>query len=155
MSYAMNLSKSKTPARRMYLALALVFGGSRLLWIFTSARWAIWDGSFKLIVHVSSDVGPLESVSCEAFDSQENARMAVEDLSPPRRWFATAAPFTGQPITVGVPLSGTTSMSGRELSRIQFRHLVVIGQLQDGRRIGKLAEIPDDRVSRELQVSLP
>jgi hypothetical protein len=80
----------------------------------------------------------------------------LEYLRPETRlWSAVADPFEGQPLTVNVPVSGRESPWGRQLRRVQFQYLVVIGQWKDGRRMGKLVDIPDGRASREISVSLP
>ena len=83
----------------------------------------------------------------------DRANWTHEELADP--WSTTVEPFTGAPVTVFVPLSGHVSMCGRELSRMQFRYLAVIGQLQDGRRVGKVMVIPDSRVAQTLSVSFP
>ncbi|MBS0263837.1 MAG: hypothetical protein JSS02_18005 [Planctomycetes bacterium] len=144
-------------ARRKLIILAFLSVGCGLLWIYTSTPYVIWDGGFNLIVHVSSDEGPLSAVSCEAESSRKYAELKFQHLLPPERggWSATAKPFTGKPVKIFIPVSGTESMSGRALTRTQFELLVVIGEFQDGRRVGKLVEIPDGRVSHELQISLP
>jgi hypothetical protein len=127
------------------------------LWFYTSKEYVIWDGGFDLTVHVSSNPVRPRSVTCQAFGHREYADFAVEHLLPPssRLWSATADPFDGKPIRVDVPVSGRDSMSGRELARFQFRYLVVIAVLPDGRRVGKLVNIPDSRVSREVTVTFP
>jgi hypothetical protein len=106
---------------------------------------------------VSSTAGPLRAVTCQACSDREEAEYTLEYLIPleTRHWSAVADPFDGQPLMVPVPVSGRTSPFGRKVHRFQFRHLVVIGQLKDGRRMGKRVEIPDCRVSREVTVSLP
>jgi hypothetical protein len=141
--------------RRTFLILALLVVACVLAWEFIPIQVMIWDGEFDLTVHVSSSDGPLHSVSCQAFSRREDAEYVVKHLLPPEGlWFTVADPFDGQPLTVGVPLSGRVSPWGRELGRFQFKYLVVIGQLKDGRRIGKLVEIPDSRESREVSVAL-
>jgi hypothetical protein len=106
---------------------------------------AIWDGRFELTVRVSSEPGPPQSVTCEAFPSRKHAEYVLEHLLPPDAppWSATADPFSGEPLIVSVPISGKESLLGWELSRFQFRHLVVVAELPDGRRVGKLVDIPD------------
>src|SRR5262245_50418051 len=117
----------------------------------------IWDGHFDLTVNVSSTAGPLRSVSCQACGDRDLAEHVLKSRRPFESdlWAVIADPFEGEPLTVKVPVSGRTSPFGREVSRYQFSHLVVIGHLQDGRRLGKLVEIPDGRVSRTVSVSLP
>jgi hypothetical protein len=143
--------------RRALLMIVLLIVVGVLAWEFIPLAVTVWDGSFDLTVRVSSTAGPLDAVSCQACGRREDADYVLEHLLPPetRRWSAVADPFDGQPLTVVVPVSGRDSPSGRELRRSQFRYLVVIGQWQDGRRMGKLVEIPDGRVFREIDVSLP
>src|SRR5262249_37816467 len=143
--------------RKILIVLGLFGLSGAISWVYTSARYVIWDGGFDLTVNVSSTAGLPRSVSCQAFGHKEEAEQALDYLLSPetRLWSVVVDPFEGKPITLFVPTSGTASMSGRELSRVQFRYLVVIATLPDGRRVGKLAEIPDSRQSREVSVALP
>jgi hypothetical protein len=143
--------------RRVTLIIALLVVASVLAWEFIPIQVIIWDGGFDLTVNVSSTAGPLRSVSCQAFSGREEAEYVLEHLAPPESPLRStvADPFNGQPLMVNIPLSGRDSPWGRELRRFQFRHLVVIGQLKDRSPIGKLVEIPDCRVSREVSVTLP
>jgi hypothetical protein len=132
----------------------LVFGVA--LWAYSSATHIVWDGGFDLSVHVSSNPGPPLSVTCQPFGRLEYAEYMLKHLSPETRlWSVSADPFVGEPLIVHVPVSGRDSMSGRQLSRSQFEYLVVVAVLPDGRRVGKLVDIPDGRVSREVSVTLP
>jgi hypothetical protein len=142
---------------RKLLVVGLLLVAGALLWVYTSARWIIWDGGFDLTVRVSSHPGPPRAVSCQAFALREQAEFVLEHLLPPetRLWSAVADPFADEPLSVYVRVSGWASMSGRELRRFQFRYLVVIAVLPDGRRVGKLVDIPDGRVCREVTVELP
>ena len=140
--------------KRIVILVMLV---SAFLWEFIPVQVIVWDGGFDLTVTVSSNAGPLRSVSCQAFGHRDSADFAVEHLLTMQAdpWSTTVEPFTGAPVTVFVPLSGHVSMCGRELSRMQFRYLAVIGQLHDGRRVGKVMVIPDSRVAQTLSVSFP
>ncbi len=136
-------------------ALMLVVGG--LLWVYTSATYIIWDGGFDLTVRVSRTPEPPRSVSCEVFSQRQDAEFALEHLLPPesRMWSAIADPFAGEPLTVYVPVGGRESMSRRQLRRFQFRYLVVIATLPDGRRVGKMVDIPDGLAVTEVTVEIP
>jgi hypothetical protein len=141
--------------RALWIGIALFVAGL-LAWEFVPIQVTVWDGGFDLAVTVTSSAGPLRAVSCEAFGRRDYADEALEFLmSPMSPWSARAKPFGGEPLTVNVSTSGRASPSGRELSRFQFRHLVVIGEFHDGRRVGKLVQIPDGEVSRKLSVTLP
>lgn len=142
--------------RRKLIVIVVLMIAGVLLWVYTSMQYTIWDGGFELTIHVSSDPGPPRSVSCQAFGSRQDAEYVLTRLIHPERlWSIVADPFNGEALILNVPLSGHDSMSGRELVRFQFRYLVVIAVLPDGRRVGKLVEIPDCRVSREVSVVLP
>lgn len=142
---------------RTLLVIALLLAVGAAVWVYTSATYIIWDGGYDLTVRVTSNPGPPQSVSCQARGRREDAEYVLEHLLPPETqlWSATADPFASKPLTVHVPVSGRVSRSGRQLSRTQFHWLVVIAVLPDGRRVGKLVEIPDGRVSREINVELP
>jgi len=143
--------------RRILLTAAVLLVAGALAWEFVPIPVTVWDGGFDLTVHVASTGGPMRKVTCEAFGTRAPAEQSLEFLIPPdsASWSATADPFVGQTLTVRVAVSGHESPMGRALSRSQFRHLVVIGEFQDGRRVGKLVDIPDVRVTREISVVLP
>ena len=142
--------------RQIVIGIVLLLSGA-MAWVYTSMPHIIGDGSYDLTVHVSSNLGPPSAVSCEAFSRREHAEFALNDFLPSetKQHSATADPYNGQPLTVSIPVSDRTSMSGRELQRFQFRYLVVLAQMPDGRRVGKLLEIPDAGVAREVSVVLP
>jgi hypothetical protein len=143
--------------RRTFLIVLVFVVAAALAWEFIPLQVKISDGGFYLTVNVSSSAGPLHSVSCQAFAQREETKHDLDYLCPPGTplWSAVADPFVGEPLKVLVPVSGRESPCGRELRRFQFRYLVVIGKFQDGQRAGKLVEVPDGRVSREVSVVLP
>jgi hypothetical protein len=108
---------------------------------------------------VSASGSPIASVSGEAFTSERWAGSSLEHLAPSegRIDSAVADPFAGKPLAVPVPTSyKTRSALLWSCSRYnQMRHLVVIVQYRDGRREGRLVEIPDLRESRSLRVEVP
>ena len=141
---------------RMFVAFVVLLGTGSGLWMYTSAPHLIWDGNFRMLVQVSSDGTALKAVTCQALNNRNIAELTVEQLlQPDGLWSAKSDPFDGKPIEIVVPVSGTESMSGRPLSRTQFNHLVVIGEFEDGTRIGKVVDIPDGRVVREISVTFP
>ncbi len=143
--------------RRALIAVVATLAVGVLAWEFIPVQVLIWDGSFDLTVRVECPAGQPRSVSCEAFGRREYADEAAAQLLPPesRMWSTTAEPFDGQALSVRVAVSGRESPFGRELRRSQFRHLAVIAVLADGRRVGKVVDIPDGQVSREVSVTLP
>ena len=66
-----------------------------------------------------------------------------------------ADPFRGEPLSVKIGISERVSGFGRTLSYSQHRFLVVLAEWPDGRRVCKVVEIPEVRVSKEVTVELP
>lgn len=143
--------------------MRLTFGvaAAMLAGVCLTPAQTIWDdGLWPLSVTVVSASGaPITSASGQAFSSEEWARSNLEHLASPetRTHSAVADPFTGGPLAVPVPTS-YMSRSALVWSRSrynQMRQLVVIVQYRDGRREGRLVEIPDLRESRTVRVEVP
>jgi hypothetical protein len=155
-------SRSRT-IRRFNVLVALLLIGGGLLLAYRSQRM-VWVGGFHLTVNASSTSGPLRWVTCAAVPTRPYAELALEkvharnDASSSRLgepFDVTIDPFDGTPINVYIRVMGHDSISGRQLSRTQHSYLVVIAELENGERVGKIVAIPDGRVSREVSVSLP
>jgi hypothetical protein len=126
-----------------------------------------WVGGYDLTVHLDTPTDPPSVVICAATLRRDNAEDTVANLRtlPPETRLtpaldiggcATVAdPFAGEPLTVHIKTVGRSSAFDRDLSRTQYRFLVVGAEWPDGRRVWKVVEIPDGRVSREVRVSLP
>jgi hypothetical protein len=142
---------------RKLTAIVAIFAVGVLAWEFVPIQVTVWDGDFALTVRIESPDGQPKAVSCKAFSSREGAEEAIAYLPPPKSpmWSAIAAPYDGQPIKVRVEISGRESPFGRELRPFQCRFLAVTAVLADGRQVGKVVEIPDRHVSREVSVSFP
>lgn len=143
---------------RAILIIAIVIVLGVLVWIFFSVPVIVWDGGFDLKAHVKCTEHPMCAIYCEVCGNREDAEYVLKyyPFSEHSNFSTCLAPFDEQPLTVFVPLSGRVSgWLGREIERYQFQYLVVIGDFQDGQRIGKIVEIPDCRVSKEVSVSFP
>jgi hypothetical protein len=145
-----------TRFQRTVVAGALLVGSGVFLFEYVPVGKVVWDGAVDVTVTVTKSGQPIRAVTCEAFGNRADAEVALEYLLPPEThmWSASANPFDGIPLTVTVLVSGLDSFSGRNVRRTQFQYLVVIARLQDGKRVGKIVEIPDVRVSRAIHVSL-
>lgn len=143
--------------RTASVTIVVLIFAALFAWEFVPLQYTIWDGGFDLTVNVSSTVGPLRSVSCKPCIQREDAEWVFANSSHPeaRSCSTVADPFDGKPILVYVPMSGRESPCGRELWRRQWKYLVVIGILQDGREFSKLVELPDYRNASEVSVSVP
>jgi hypothetical protein len=146
---------------RIFAIFLILLAAASLIRLLAFTPAVVWDGWFDLLVRVSSSSGKIKSVTCEVFQTKEQAEKVSEFIAsgefeePFSRWTVRAPQFTGDPIEVQVPVSGTEAICGRTLTRTQFQCLVVTGELASGRRVKKLAQIPDGRVSREVLVELP
>jgi hypothetical protein len=121
----------------------------------------MWDdGLWPLSVTVVSASGsPIASISCEAFSTEESAQDSLENLLPPQSWmFSTIQnPFRNEPLEVIIPTSRKihSVLFWSDSRYNQMRHLLVIAEYNDGRREGRLVEIPDLRQVRSLHVEIP
>jgi hypothetical protein len=113
----------------------------------------LWGGRFELTVKVTGDTGSLQSVRCETYGNQESAEKAVKNPSL-QDWSAKEEPFIGQPLTIRVPMGGREYLLW-ESSWSQYRYLAIVGEMKDGKRISKVVEIPDGRISREITIAIP
>jgi hypothetical protein len=144
------LTKLRAQMRRILIIVVAILAVGVLAWEF----FAFCQGTD--LSSVDCPEGRPRSVSCEAFGHREYADNAASLLPyEPNVWFVVSDPFDGQPITVRVPIGGRESPFGRELNRHQYQFLAVIAVLPDGRRVGKVVEIPVRRVCREVSVTLP
>lgn len=144
---------------RAGLVILLLMIASFLAWEFLpGVHQALWIGSFPLAVDVRCVDGHPRSVRCRAFGTHDREdidwALANLDRAEGERW-TSAEPFDGLPLEVPVRTTGRDSMMGRELARHQFAHLVVVIEMPDGQRLGKVVDIPDGRVSRRVSVSFP
>ncbi len=120
----------------------------------------LWDGGYKLAVHIENRGQPIRVVRCGSAPNREYAEVEVSEiirLEPSGVWpSAVADPYEGQPLSVQVPVSGRDhGLFGWKLSRTQFQYLAVVVIYADGQPTGQVVEIPDGRVSREVTVSFP
>ena len=126
------------------------------LWLSTCGVQYIGDGGHQLTVHVSVADGQLQSVACKTFARRHDAEFVAKDIPPMEVDVrAIANPFVGEPLFVTVRFSTRTALSGRELSRFQFRYLVVVAVFVDGRRVAKVVDLPDLRDDGEIRVTIP
>ena len=143
--------------QRFRFALLVVFAALVCL---TPVHTAWDDGLWPLSITVVSAPGSqIQSVSGEAFSSPEVAQQSVEHLAPPETftYAAVADPFRGETLTLSVPTSVRTrsALVWSDSRYNQMRWLVVLAQYVDGRREGRLIEIPDLRQARSLRIEFP
>ncbi len=144
--------------RRRWLVLAgLIAAAAAVYYFFAFTTHIRWGSSYDLTVHVES-ARPVRAVSCEVFGRHNEyvddvVRYAMPSETRNGMFSTTVDPYVGEPITVRVITYGRESYTGRNLSRDQFRFLVVVVTYADGRRVAKLVDIPDGRVSREVRIT--
>lgn len=143
--------------RRLVPCLAAFLVVTALAWEGIPIQVAVWVGHYDLTVNVSTSAGALRWVDAKAFPYEQAALSELADCSQPGgRWIPTEdLSFAGGSLKVSVQTSGHDSPLGRELKRYQYRYLVVFGELADGRQVGKVVEIPDGRMARQISVTLP
>ena len=122
-------------------------------WVCDSARMIVWVGGYDLAVRVECPAGLPRAVSAQACASRGDAEEALAD--PRRSWPAVADPFDGAPLAAPVCVTGRQSGFGREYGRAQYRHLAVVAEFPDGRRVRVVTDISDGRESHVVTVALP
>jgi hypothetical protein len=125
-----------------------------------SSQWS--EVRYDLTVRVLNEGKPIRWTVCRSFERREDAQHAVREhrnrhsFPPgPSMIFGEFKPFTGASLTVRISASRVRTRSGRELSRSQDRYLAFVAELQDGERVGKVVDIPDERESKEMTVMVP
>ncbi|OWK37961.1 hypothetical protein FRUB_07081 [Fimbriiglobus ruber] len=134
-----------------------VLGGGILALDFVPGCAGHWDGNYNLTVRVARPAGLPRSVRCEAVGQREVAEALRDELAQPDpgSYSVVTEGFDGKPLTVRVPAGHMHSPLGRVVRRWQFKYLVVIGVLPDGRRVSAVEKIPDHRETQEVSVTLP
>jgi hypothetical protein len=145
---------------RLIVILILVVGGVLALFVcFTS----IWDGRFELTVNI---VGPGERPKWVWLGQEPNKDQAERFLAVMLKvkrermddgfLSLIVDPFYGQPISLHVRLSGSDSPIFGALGETQYgQYLVVVAEMPDGQRVGKIVDIPDHNESTQVTISLP
>lgn len=143
--------------RWLWVALGATAAIAVVFYALAFTTHIIWDGSYELTVRFENRGPLIRSVSCESYGNRDSAEFAVaHHLSSERQvWSEVEDPFQGKPVKVRVAVSGHDSFLGFELSRSQFRYLAVIVTYPDGRKAGRVVDIPDMRESREVTVTFP
>jgi hypothetical protein len=142
--------------RRVLLIAAAVLACFVLAVEFIPIYMVIWDGGYDLTVHVKSPSGRPRSIYCEAYGQRKYADEACARLATDASaWRTVADPFDGNPLPVWVAVSGRRTLFGRYVHRMQFRFLAITAVMPDGNRVSKVIDLPDDRVSREVTLTLP
>jgi hypothetical protein len=139
------------------LAVLLTLLGAGGVWVYTSRPYLYWVGGYELSVRILCGAECPTAVTCEAHHARDVADYVCDNLIPPETLMngASARPFSGEPLAVRIKTTGKDSMSGRPLSWFQQSFLVVIAEMPDGSLVGKVVDIPDGRVSKEVTVAFP
>ena len=105
-------------------------------------------------------IQPSRQSSAEAEDNPDFIQYYLEQPILPEftRHSASQMPYVGKPLNVKVPTSLTTARSfflWRYTRFYQYDKLVVIVEYQDGKRQGRVVDIPDLHESRTVTVEVP
>ena len=93
-----------------------------------------------------------------AVEGDDAAQLALSDKWLQERsspYLATVCPFDGNPLEVSVAVTQHISAFGRRHYDFQFKRLVVIAELEGGRRIEKVVDIPHRETARSVVISIP
>lgn len=141
--------------------VVLVSLGGALAWGIYLYRDTYWSGNSELTVVVSSSAGLPKWVYCHPFATEADANHFLKILAdlerPPAGYRSVLAdPFDGGPVTLSLWLGGRNTLDlGKSANNQHDRYLLVVSELADGKRVGKVVAIPNYRDSKEVLVSLP
>ena len=131
-----------------------------LLW-FLSPITYLGEGCYRLTVYVHCTDEMPGKVACFPVANREWANQLC-DRSPEPEFFheegsdsTLVKNFGGEPINMRLSFGSVSNIFGREVECYQYRFLIVCAEWTDGRRICKVVDIPDKRVSREIRVEIP
>lgn len=143
--------------RLIWIVLILVVLSAVVVLLF--GQVAVWDGRFPLSVQIENKQDlSIRTVRCEAFGHRTEAQYVVDETIARRPCDVEMkeVPYTGNALEIEVPCFGKDLASlPIHISRGQFECLAIVAELSDGTRLGKVADIPDGRVSHSLIVELP
>jgi hypothetical protein len=123
--------------------------------------WTIWDDGLSPITVIirSASGSPIQAVSAEAEDDPDFIRYILQQPIPleATHHSASQSPYIGEPLTVNVPTTVTTrgALLWRYTRFHQCHKLVFIAEYKDGRRKGRVVDIPDLHKSRTVAVEVP
>ena len=132
---------------------------------FDSLRTKIADGYYDLTVELKCTGAAIVRTSAQAFMTEESADKAVEELKNDRSprlkdlvvepyMYVIADPYEGKPMRLRLSISeGGSPLRG--YTDTQPEYLLVIADLSDGQRVFKVANIPNRKESRVMEVSVP
>lgn len=154
--------------RKLLLISGLVLVAGLLAAEFTLPRPGVWDGHPEVTISIDTSSTPPSAVGCcvvlggremaggMADDYRNLPRTTrIADLLFDRSPGLFAEPFVGAPLRPRVWVSGRLSLFGREIRRSQQQFVLVGAEWPDARRVWKVVEIPDGRVSKVVRVALP
>jgi hypothetical protein len=123
----------------------------------------IADGGYDLTIRVKSKSrNPIKAVTCQAFGQLAWAQEMAEYLPGPQSYesyWVKAEPYAGEDLKLMIPFSEhiRTPMFGSPYlkSESQFRGLLVVAELENGKRVGTAVEIPHRKDARSVDVEVP
>jgi hypothetical protein len=146
----------------MLMSMRILFCGLLLLGIFGvfyyEAKFASVEKSARALrVKLRSDSqAPIARFGCEVFDDVEAARYPYDHLAIlPSGFLPTSSKDTPtKKEEVPVNIRFERSLFGRERSYWQQQALVLVVDLENGKRVSQLVTLPDMRVWNEITITL-
>lgn len=157
-------------------AKRLLFGSFLICCVLASLAFVLWGyfGEYELkthgyflIVQIESKEQPIILACFENFRKEQAAgwveninRTSVQVVKNDLRWrsstdSAVVHPFDGKPIKLENTCYDDRSLFGRTVNWSQNYYMTVYAEWGDGRKVCKIVEIPDARISKEMSIQLP
>lgn len=136
--------------------LAVLVGIGGLVLFYDASVVSLCSCAYELSIVVYDDrIADIEELTCEAFGIIDDAEFQHYVRRPWKPFYGVSAPhFRGEPVIVTIPYGDRVSPLGRSRPTYPFTKLVIVAQYKDGRRSGKLVDIPKPSEAQSIVVSL-
>ena len=152
--------------KRLILATVGVLLVVFVVWLVAFMECVYWVGGYQLTVRITrpangSSVRILRYVLLANREEAERIMNRLPKADKAADWDTEVVPITDPATGLSIPREvrvfayGSTSMIGTELQHFRVRFLVVVADLDDGRQVGVIAELPDAKHVGEVIVVLP
>lgn len=148
---------SMKPCKRLFVGLVILLLALGTLDFLAGRK--IGTGSYELTVFVHCNDELPSKVACCAISRREYGERICERLPEPEHLCeegynsAFVTQFVGEPIKMRLWLESDITLF--RANYYHYRFLIVCAEWVNGRRMCKVVEIPEKRVSREIHVEIP
>jgi hypothetical protein len=141
--------------KRLFVGLVILLCALVILFFLVGRSWGVGFYDLTVFVHCNDELP--RKVACYPISRREDAERICESLPEPENLTenksALITSFVGEPIKMRLMFTDDATLFRRNV--YHYRFLIVCAEWVNGRRMCKVVEIPEMRVSREVHVEIP